>query len=252
MNCLECRRLTLINPADGNPARLDHLTRCANCARFSEQFSAQDELIRDAAKIEVPEGFSARILLNQSLQNEQQPRLFKPWAAIALAASVLVAVLIYPIAVSPPVADRAPPALAATSTPIAPELIRHMEKHDVMPAAKHPHTGDQEMVRRVLAASGTNMPAYSQNIVYASTCVVDGHVMAHLLLQHENNHFVVFVMPTDVIDEAAFSLAAWHGQLRQIDQRSIAVLSKDASTLPAAIKQFSQQFSQPLLASLAL
>lgn len=239
MNCLECRRLTLINPQDDNPARTRHLQECERCARFSEQIMQQDELIREAALVDVPEGFAARILLNQSLQ----PTSRRPtrWNWLSLAASLFLAVTLYTGAVLVPGMIN-----ETFYRPFENDLVAHTSKHDMFAHVSHEHITDPEKIREVLAVSDTALPGEFGSILDATTCVIDGIEMAHLLMEKDNEQFVVYVIPQQSIVERTFRHSNWAGQLVNVDHRSLAVLNRDGVNLEAASSHFAKVLSTPL------
>ena len=197
MNCLECRRLTLINPDDEHPARLAHLESCPQCASFAADLQAQDELIREATTVDLPEGFAARILLNQTLQHQSRRPTRFVW--LSLAASLLLAAVFLPSLIQD-----------AFYRPFETELISHVNAHDVLAQhGGHEDVSSAAKIEKVLAASGAGLPADITNVIYASTCVVDGETMAHLLVEYGNNEYVVFLMPERDLDERQFQRAGW-------------------------------------------
>lgn len=233
MNCLECRRLTLIDPLDDNPARKKHLESCERCARFSEQMLWQDNLIKEAAQVEVPDGFAARILLNQSLQPTSRRPTRGHW--LALAASFLLAIAIGPGMISD-----------MFYQPLEDGLVAHMNKHDLMEHADHVHVSDPDEIREVLAAVDTAVPGELGSIVEATTCVINGEVMAHLLMEKDDEHFVVFVIPQQSVVERNFSQGQWIGQFVNVDHGSLAVLNYDGVNLAQASSHFAELFNQSL------
>ena len=156
MNCLEFRRKTLIDPGNQTPAMTMHQDTCSTCANFFEQMSRQDELIREAIDIDVPEGFAARILLNQSLQS--QSRRPTRWYWLSLAASFLVALMLVPLFTGDDHEHIASVDYHGT------EILAHMEAHDVfhhdssMPAKAMD-------VQQVLANANTAVPDEIGNVI---------------------------------------------------------------------------------------
>jgi hypothetical protein len=231
MNCLETRRLTLINPQDTHPARLAHLRECDTCARFARQLVAQDELIREATQVDLPEGFAARILLNQSLQSTS--RRPTRWTWLGLAASFLLAIAFLPALVQD-----------SFYSPFETELVAHVTAHDVFTNNAHDHVTEPAKIRQILASAGTEMPENAGNIVYASTCIIDGEIMAHLLVENDDQQYVVFLMPQSSVAERSFNRANWAGQITRVNNRSIAVLNQTGAGLRLATTAFSEQFAQ--------
>lgn len=231
MNCLESRRLTLINPNDENPARLAHNKICASCSLFLEKMLLQDELIRDAANVDTPEGFAARILLNQSLQSASRRPTRVVW--LGLAASFFLAVALLPSLMQD-----------LFYRPLETELVAHVDAHDMLGSPVQ--VADPSKIRRVLAAAGTGMPSNFGNILSATTCVVDGEVMAHLLVESGEDQYIVFLIPQSSLNERSFEHDDWAGQIARVNNRSIAVLARNGSALQLATDAFTAQFSQPL------
>ncbi|MBT4493105.1 MAG: DUF3379 family protein [Gammaproteobacteria bacterium] len=232
MNCLEFRRLTLINPEDTNPARLAHEQECLRCTDFARQLLRQDDLIREASRIDAPEGFAARIILNQSLQ--AQSRRPTRWYWLGLAASFLLAVALIPNLI-----DDA-------SYAFEEGLVAHVSAHNVLSADYHGHVTEMQDVKQVLATANTAMPNEVQNVIYASTCIVDGEVMAHLLVENDDQQYVVFIIPERSIVERPFQHADWSVQTAMLDDRGIAVMSRSGNDVSAAAAALSRQFDTPL------
>lgn len=232
MNCLECRRLTLIDPGDTNPARATHLDGCSGCTSFARQLQQQDEWIREAARIEVPEGFAARILLNQSLQPQSRRPTRRVWLGLA-------ATLLFGLALAPSLLDN------LFYKPLENDLLAHIAKHDVLAGHEHREISSPEKIEEVLLAADTAMPGEIGNILYASTCVIDGETMAHLLVANGDEEYVVFVMPQRSVIERAFTREGWSGQFATANNRSYAVLNQNGVGLTTAANTFASQFGRP-------
>ncbi len=233
MNCLECRRLTLINPLDNNPVRLRHLETCDGCGAFADQLLRQDDLIREATQVGLPDGFAARILLNQSLQSTPRRPARRYW--LSLAATVLLAIVLGPMVID-----------TTVYRPFENELIAHMNKHDMLANANHIHVAEPEEIASVLRVVDTALPSESGSIIAATTCIVDGKTMAHLLMERSGEQFVVFVIPQRSVIERSFTNNDWAGQIVKVDHRSLAVLNHDGANLSPASSHFAQVLSRPL------
>ena len=85
-----------------------------------------------------------------------------------------------------------------------------------MPDEHHVYT-DMERLQRILAVSDTALPGDVDNVVHATTCVVDGIEMAHLLVSHGDNEYVVFLVPESSIAERSFSRDQWRGEISRVD-----------------------------------
>jgi hypothetical protein len=232
MNCLEFRRLTLIDPSDENEARLSHRDSCDRCARFVEQMLRQDELIREATAIEPSDGFAARILLNQSLQHQSRRPTRMIW--LSLAASFFLALAIVP-------------ALNKTEAPFADALASHSHAHDILQANFNANRSSRSDIAQTLASVNTALPTAAGNIIHASTCVVEGQVMAHLLIEDNNQQYVLYLIPEQLLENSTFSVNHWSGRTVTVGQgRSLAVMNRSGTGLVEAADRFSRQFNQPL------
>lgn len=228
MNCLEFRRRTLIDPNDPHPARLAHKETCERCARFSEQMLYQDELIREAADINAPEGFAARILLNQSLQS--QSRRPTRWYWLSLAASFLLAVVLIP-----PLLQQEPA--------FEERLAVHMEHHNVLESEHDVFAASPEGIAEVLAGADTALPPEIGNIRYAATCIVDGETMAHLMVEHDDGDYVVFLVPERQLPSYAFETDDWTGEVTPILARSMVVMGMARQTDPTRVRSLTEHLS---------
>ena len=232
MNCLEFRRLTLIDPNDGNHARLSHIAGCDACRAFAEQMLRQDALIREAVRVEPPEGFAARILLNQSLQPDSRPsrRVY----LVALAASVLLALAVIP-------------ALIPGAVSLEEALASHSHAHDMLQASPIEVRSQEAEIAEILAVANTALPGFTGNIIEATTCVVDGQLMAHLIVQDDHQQFVLYLIPGSQLPEHSFTIDHWSGRTLPVSHdRSLAVLNRSGAGLTAAADRFSHQFDAPL------
>ena len=232
MNCLEFRRLSLIDPEDEDVGRQLHADGCPECAAFAQDLLRQNELIREATEVEVPDGFAARILLNQSLQLQSRRPTRAVW--LSLAASILLAV-----ALIPAIVDQ------VFYQPFEEELVAHLGYHDVL---KHSGStpADPAKIAEVLTVANTAMPTSTENIIYASTCVIDGVKMAHLLVKNGDDEYVLMLLPEEHFSARTFQYANWFGKSASVNGRELLVIDRHGLSLDRAAEAFSSQFSEPL------
>ena len=236
MNCLEFRRKTLIEPGNQSPAMIMHRDKCPTCAKFAELIARQDEHTKEAFNIDVPEGFAARILLNQSLQS--QSRRPTRWYWLSLAASFFVALMLAPLFVG----DDAEQVHPYHGT----DILAHMEAHDVL-HSHHANPAKAMDVQQVLASANTAMPVEISNVIYAATCVIEGERVAHLLVRNGDSEYVVFLIPESTLIDGPFSNARFNGQLARLNARTMAVFGDAGDTdLSEATENFRRQFALPL------
>ena len=232
VDCLEFRRLTLTDPNDGNDERIQHADGCERCSAFAIAIDLQEELTREATQIEVPDGFAARILLNQSLHSKS--RRPTRWYWLSLAASLLLGFVLYFLA-------------AEQSThPVEAELIAHFNAHDVLDHHLHSGVTDTSEIQQVLAAVDTALPMNTDNVFYAATCVIQGEVMAHLVVENGDDQYVVFLIPQNSMAQRPYQSNGWSVQTAHLDSRGIAVMGRGDMDLQHVTSSFFDQFKEPL------
>ena len=229
MDCLEFRRLTLTDPSDSTPQRLAHRAECSRCDAYARSIEQQDDLIRQASKLDVPDGFAARILLNQSLHSQSRRPTRVYWLGLAASFLIGIGILLIP-----------------QGNDIELELISHANAHDVLGQGSHEHATKAMDIQQVLAASGTAMPADIDNVLYASTCVIEGETMAHLLVRNGDDKFVVYLIPQQSVVERPYQHAGWTIQTSRVGNRGIAVMNRSGQRLDQATEFFARQFNAPL------
>jgi len=230
MNCLAFRQHRLTDPADSSAELLAHEADCDACRQFAADRRRQDELIREAASVAVPEGFAARIQLNQSLQSKS--RRPTRWYWLSLAASLLVAALVLPTLFETP------------DTAFASQLVTHTNAHAVLKRGQSAWPAAPGRVASVLTDSATAVPASTDNILYASTCVIDGEAMAHLLVRDDTGDYVVYIIPKSAPATGAFIVDTWQGQIAAVDGHHVAIMSNREMPSADVTRRLGQQFAR--------
>lgn len=208
MNCLEFRQLKLSDPYAVVPEANAHRDTCAHCTRFEEQINTLDRRIDEALAVTVPENLAAKVLLNQSLRDKptRPTRLY--W--LGLAASFLVAAAIF--IVQPDTASALPGKIA--------DHLDHEQR--IVGAAHEPI--DEVQVQDVLDEAGFAIESLPGDFVYARTCVLDGMLAAHLVIEENGSRFTVMVMPTQS-SSLSFEEGRWRGVISSTPVGSFAVVA---------------------------
>ncbi len=215
MNCIEFRQLRLADPRSVNEAADRHRNACRHCREFEKEIHRLDESLRTAMKIAVPEGFAAKVLLNQSLQSH--PRRPTRWYWLSLAASFFLAVVVYQF--------QTDPAMGA-------EIITHLEEeaHQV-----HGRSGDisESEIRQVLFAVGGDIDTSLGKVTYASRCLMDGRLVAHFVVENGEDRYTVIVIPDGIDRQQSFRNGKWQGLITPHATGSLAVIA--SSGTPSAM-----------------
>ena len=222
MNCMSFRQAVLADPYHLSDEARAHRGECLNCARFLKEVESLDDAVRDAVQVAVPEGLAAKVLLNQSLQPTPRRPTRRYW--LGMAASFLLAVFIVQLIPLP------------GGSALQADIINHMEKdaHQV-----HGKSGsvDEAFVRYVLDAVGGELTQPIGNVTYASTCVIDGQLVAHLVVEQGNETYTLLVMPQSPERPEEFTSGRWQGTILPDDNGSIAVISSVGDVSDEVMKE---------------
>ena len=76
LTCIDIRRVLYENPEFTNSDVNQHLQHCAACYRYSKVLLKQNEMLKQALEVPVPEGLSDKIIFNQHLEKSYK---LKKW-----------------------------------------------------------------------------------------------------------------------------------------------------------------------------
>ncbi|MGA8205542.1 MAG: DUF3379 family protein [Woeseiaceae bacterium] len=191
MNCDEYRAAISAEPSFTGAA--EHLAGCAACRQFRDEMRALDEAIGRALAVEVPE---LRLPApDPSVVAFSPPRRsgrrFPVPAWFAIAATVAIAALLTLHFMSP----------AADRQSLADEVLAHL---DGEPNALLP-TDVPVPAGRVSAVVPPNIAVLNGNaglITYARTCVIDGHLVPHLVIQGKKGAITIILMAEEKVAQA--------------------------------------------------
>lgn len=227
MNCIEFRNARFADPYDKREALIEHRTTCVACRRFERDLHVLDGNLREAFKVAVPEGIAARVLLNQSLQTE--PRRPTRWYWLSMAASFLIAAFL---------------GIQATNTvAIDAELVAHIETEAQAVHSKHGAVSEPR-VRQVLNSIDVDGNSNFGKVIFASTCILDGELIAHFVIEEAGQQYTVMLIPSSRVDEEmAFGTHRWRGLISPHKLGSIAVVGNDMVD-DGAIRMISGRFER--------
>ena len=219
MNCLEFRQLKLADPYCLSEEANLHKSGCTSCTRFEREIRKLDASIRTSLTIAVPEGFAAKILLNQSLKS--LPRRPTRWYWLSMAASFFFAVVVFQF--------------LAVETLDA-EIITHMDHEAHQVHGKSGDISDGE-VRNVLLAVGGDVDHSLGTVTYASKCLMDDMLVAHFVVKDGDETYTLIVIPQKIDRDLPFQTERWRGVIMPHPTGSLAVI---ASTQTKSTPNFLQ------------
>ncbi len=229
MNCIEFRQLKLADPGTPNEEANDHKARCTTCAGFERDIHKLDDTIHTALSVAVPEGFAAKVLLNQSLQSH--PRRPTRWYWLSMAASFFLVIFIFQLSPVDALDD---------------EIITHLdnEAHQV-----HGKTGNiaEPEIRRVLLAVGGDLHKPIGKVTYASECLMDGQLVAHFVVENSGNPYTLIVIPQSSKKQITFKDKNWRGIITPHATGTIAVIAHTGEKEMAIdLQKLSQRYERSI------
>jgi hypothetical protein len=179
MNCLDFRRLVLVDPRGlGEEARA-HATECAACRETLQRQREADDKLFDAMQVPVPDGLADRMLVARGHRPAR-----RQWA-LAMAAALFAtagATLIGRRYFFPP-------------DPLGAEAIDHVAQEPQSFTTVTALANDY--LPAVLAQSGLKAAFALGQVTYANLCPMDGRKARHLVIRGAEGPVTIFLMPDD-------------------------------------------------------
>jgi hypothetical protein len=190
MNCEQYREALAAQPDESSAGAVAHVAQCAECAAFRHDMLSLEELIVRALQIDVPElrlpelapvdGSSA--VASLPFRRMTTPVWLGLAASVAIAAVLGIRLLTHdPVQLSLPAAilahlDHEPDALRVTNTAVSAQRL------------------DQVIGVRADMDSSPGL------VTYASSCVINGHTVPHLVIQGERGPVTILLLAEEMID----------------------------------------------------
>lgn len=190
MNCLEFRRLLLLDPRHKGTQQEQHAAECPACARLAADAASFDAKLEEAALVPVPDALAERVLLRRKMRPAAR---YGTWA---LAASLLIAVALgvgfYETRdarnehlLSAATLGTSHPAVAAISYVLdhEPQLLRENR------------SGDPAVMQAALRRLGLSLPQDGVTVRYLGKCPVPGGSGDHVVLSTPHGQVTLILIP---------------------------------------------------------
>jgi Protein of unknown function (DUF3379) len=185
MNCLEFRRQLLAEPQARSAELAEHRLACAACAEFASRLQGFEQVLKEAARVVVPEGLASRIILRQRMALRQQS--FWRRGLFALAATVVLTLGV--LLVLP---QQAPLSLEESVLAHVNDELKHLAEH---------HDVSLDKVNSGMKNYGAQLTAAVAKVNFAMPCDMRKSKGYHMVLQGETGPVTVLIMPGDYIEQ---------------------------------------------------
>lgn len=220
MNCIEFRRMLLIEPASVDAEFAEHRRACPSCADAVERSAHFERRLRAAINIDVPENLASRILLKQSFE----PRVARPWwrrrGVYALAASLLLALGLVGLQLNSHVQERRLSeefVALVNGAPYALTLSKPISSREITAA---------------LQPTGLDLEGSIGKVTFAGRCLVRGKVSGHIVLQGETAPVTVFLIREQLVaSRAVINSDFYSGVVLPQGSGTIAIVSAPGESL---------------------
>ena len=227
MNCLEFRQLKLSDPYIQDSDADTHRDTCAACQQFEAEIEKLDQNVSTALSVAIPEGFAAKILLSQSLQENPRRPTRRLWLS-GMAASFFAMILVASV-------YNSSNEQTTTHAQLSQAIIKHMPHESELVEGSHTRIDDAQ-IQAVLASVNMTTKQDLGNVVYASTCKLDGKLIAHLVVERDGTQFTMIVAPyNDLEISTTFKTAEWQGFITPQQNGMFSVIAEPSVASPEQI-----------------
>jgi len=190
MNCEQYREVFAAEPGKSSADAAAHVAQCTECATFRSDILSLDRLIGRALEISVPELRMPKLepvaddaaVATLPFRRPSTPM----WLGLA-ASLVIVAVLGIRLLTS----DSDYPTLEA-------EILAHLD-HEPQALLVTNTAVSAEKLHKVVSANA-DMDASPGLVTYATNCVINGHLVPHLVIQGEHGPVTILLLAEEMIE----------------------------------------------------
>jgi hypothetical protein len=202
MNCLEVRRILGAMPSTGQAPVAEHLLTCDACLACAQRMRRLDELIRRALTVPVPEG--PRVRPATTARRPWRDR----WTGWQAAAGAAIAALVL--------------WTALPRETLASSVVGHLSH----PMELAPSVSDAALAV-ALGPSKLRLDPAGHHVIYANSCLLRGHRVAHLQLDSGHGAITIIVMPQEPIAApTVIDASGFHGRIVPARHGSVAILGR--------------------------
>ena len=199
-----------------------HADECAACQAYRTEMQALDKVIGRALRLDVPP-LAVPELEDIETTNvvSLQPRRLSPPTWIAIAASVVIAVLLGVRMIGSGIEYES----------LADEILAHLDHEPYALRVTDVAVADARLAR-VVPAKVAELDHSAGLITYAQTCVINGREVPHLVIQGERGPVTILLLPEEMVS-APQELAgeSINGVILPVGDGSIAIIGERDESL---------------------
>ena len=178
MNCIDFRRLVLVDPRSLSEEARTHALECVACRETLEKQREADDRLFAAMQVPVPDGLADRILVAHGHRPDRRKFAWAIAATLFLTAGVGL------------IGRR-----FLASDPLGVEAIEHVA-HEPQAFSTVQALGS-DYLPKVLAESGLKPALALGQVTYSIICPMDGRKARHLVIRTAEGPVTLFLMPDD-------------------------------------------------------
>ena len=178
MNCLDFRRLILVDPRTLPEDARAHALECIACRETLEKQREADDRLFDAMQVPVPDGLADRMLVTRGHRPGRRRFAWAIAATLFLTAGVGLITRRY-----------------FTPDPLGAEAIDHVA-HEPQSFTTIQAVGT-DFLPSVLAEQGLKAALVLGQVTYTRICPMDGRTARHLVIRTAEGPVTLFLMPDD-------------------------------------------------------
>lgn len=246
MNCLNTRRVLQVTPQENSAEITQHLAECEACRQFAARLQREEHLLAAAVAVPVPEQLAERILLRTQMQS-RAPSWWQRLRALVSDGTSLLLTRPLPVAL----AASSVFAIALTWKMLIPDanlnwnevLLAHAASETDAELTSHQAIAGEVELQRALNEYGLQTIAGLGKVRSLARCLLPGGRGVHVVIDTPDLGQLTLILPPKGIKTQSqlASLENYTGQVIQINQASVGIMSQDRATIAALIGRVQQR-----------
>ncbi|MEI6896857.1 MAG: DUF3379 family protein [Psychromonas sp.] len=218
------RHTAIATPNDKSDDFLARLENSDNDRALVKEAKQFDANLQALLKVNVPEGLTDKILLEQSFTVEKERVMSSRWH-VAIAASIA-----FIIGISLPLLNN----VLHAPLDIGEVAMQHVESHDYFVAQVNEHA-NLKVINAKLARYGAKAHAELGDVSYVNYCNFEGTPALHMVIQGKKGPITVFIVPNNAkfIETETFNNQQLAGITERMGHANVVIVGEKGESLQA-------------------